>query len=129
MDSPQMSAQPMYAPVPVKKSSGCFPFTCGCFLGMVFMLMIIAGGISVAGYFAGQYVNRHLASFYESQIREVIKEAPLPQSQKQKLIQQMDVLVKEFPNMSLSQKQEAFEKLFKEIGFMPADTSSAPFEN
>lgn len=99
-----------------KKKSGCFPFGCGCLFGMVLMLALLAGLSYATFYFGGFLFEQTVSRLYEDQIRpQILQSLPLSDSEKQRVVGELDQLVKDFPNMTMEEKRQAIEAFVDKV--------------
>lgn len=88
-----------------------FPFVFGCFSGvfltLIFLSALFIGGFMFVQYQFGNYVSQN----FENQIKPTLEQhLPLAPREKQKVIHELEVFLKKFPEMSIEEKQEALKR-------------------
>lgn len=94
-----------------QQKSGCLPFSLGCLTGVILtfvMLGLMAFGITL---FGGYFIQEHAGDVYDEHIRpEIVNNLDLPDAQKQKILKELDTLVREFPQMTSEEKAQMIRR-------------------
>jgi uncharacterized membrane protein (DUF106 family) len=113
---------------PVKKSSGCLPFTFGFFTGLFFPLIMMAV-IGVVFSLYGESIvkgvtTQAMSTYYQEAMRDQIEASlDLPESEKKEVMQALDKMMEDFPNMS---PEEIHQEMMKIMGDPNLNQNNSP---